>query len=76
MTLVLDNLSNDGLLELLVKLPINEELYAMTFGELEAVNNSIDKIVHIYHDDDKLCEKLIRIKSLTSLIEEYAKKKR
>lgn len=75
MALAFDNLSNEAILQFLEKLPLNEELYTMTFGELEVVNNNIDKIAHIYHDDEKLCEKLMRIKSLTRLVGEYAKKR-
>ncbi len=75
MALAFDNLSNEAILQLLEKLPLNEDLYTMTYGELEVITNHIDKITHIYHDDEKLCEKLIRLKSLTSLVGEYAKKR-
>lgn len=75
MALAFDNLSNEATLRLLEKLPLKEELYAMTYGDLEVVNNSIDKMAHIYQDDEKLCVNLMRLKSLTSLVGEYAKKR-
>lgn len=75
MALAFDNLSNEAILQLLEKLPLNEELYTMTFGDLEVVNNSIDKISRVYQDDEKLCDKLMWLKSLTSLVGEYAKKR-
>ena len=75
MALAFDNLSNEAILQLLDKLTLNEDLYTMTFGELECVNNNIVKIAHIYQDDKKLCEKLMRLKSITSLVGENAKKR-
>jgi hypothetical protein len=75
MALAFDNLSNEAILQLLEKLPLNDDLYTMTYSELEAVASNIDKITHIYHDDKKLCEKLIRLKALTSLVGEYARKR-
>jgi len=75
MALAFHNLSNEAILQLLDKLTLNEDLYTMTFGDLECVNNNIDKIAHIYQDDKKLCEKLMRLKSITSLVGENAKKR-
>jgi len=75
MVLVFNNLSYEAILKFSENPTPEEQLYGMTFGELEVLTDRIDKIAQVYENDETLFARLMRLKSHTTIVEESAKKR-
>ena len=75
MALVFNNPSYTAILRLSENPTPEEELYTMTFWELEVLNERIKDIANENSDDKKLFEKLMRLKLQSTLMGESARKR-
>lgn len=75
MAIVFNNPSDEAILRLSENPTAEEELYTMTFWELEVLNERIKDIANENSDDKKLFAKLIRLKLQSTLMEESARKR-
>ena len=75
MALVFNNPSYEAILRLSENPTAEEELYTMTFWELEVLNERINDIANKNSDDKKLFAKLMRLKLQSTLMEESARKR-
>jgi hypothetical protein len=75
MALVFNNPSYKAILRLSENPTPEEELYTMTFWELEVLNERIKDIANENSDDKKLFEKLMRLKLQSTLMGESARKR-
>ncbi|KRT60846.1 MAG: hypothetical protein XU09_C0008G0316 [Thaumarchaeota archaeon CSP1-1] len=75
MALVFNNPSYEAILRLSENPTAEEELYTMTFWELEVLNERINDIANKNSDDKKLFAKLMRLKLQSTLMGESARKR-
>jgi hypothetical protein len=75
MAIVFNNPSYEAILRLSENPTAEEELYTMTFWELEVLNERIKDIANENSDDKKLFAKLMRLKLQSTLMEESARKR-
>jgi hypothetical protein len=75
MALVFNNPSYEAILRLSENPTAEEELYTMTFWELEVLNERINDIANENSDDKKLFAKLMRLKLQSTLMGESARKR-
>ena len=75
MAVVFNNPSYEAILRLSENPTAEEELYTMTFWELEVLNERIKDIANENSDDKKLFAKLMRLKLQSTLMEESARKR-
>ena len=75
MALVFNNPSYEAILRLSENPTVEEELYTMTFWELEVLNERINDIANKNSDDKKLFAKLMRLKLQSTLMGESARKR-
>lgn len=75
MALVFNTPSFKAILRLSENPTPEEELYTMTFLELEVLNERIKNIANDNSDDKKLFEKLMRLKLQSTLMGESARKR-
>ncbi|MEX0640230.1 MAG: hypothetical protein WD018_03280 [Nitrosopumilaceae archaeon] len=75
MALVFNNPSYESILRLSENPTAEEELYTMTFWELEVLNERIKDITNENIDDRKLFAKLMRLKLQSTLMGESARKR-
>ena len=53
----------------------DEKLYAMTFGEIQILNERLEKLAIQFQDDETLFGKLVLLKIRSSLIADWVKKR-
>jgi hypothetical protein len=75
MAVVFNNPSYEAILRLSENPTAEEELYTMTFWELEVLNERIKDIANENSDDKKLFAKLMRLKLQSTLMGESARKR-
>ena len=75
MAVVYNNPSYEAILRLSENPTVEEELYTMTFWELEVLNERIKNIANENRDDKKLFAKLMRLKLQSTLMGESARKR-
>jgi len=75
MAIVFNNPSYEAILRLSENPTAEEELYTMTFWELEVLNERIKDIANENSDDKKLFAKLMRLKLQSTPMEESARKR-
>jgi len=75
MALAFNNLRYEDILRLSENPTPEEELYNMIYGELEVLNDCIDKIAHESEDDEIFFAKLMRLRSHAVLVRDNARKR-
>ena len=75
MALEFNKLTYDGILELAANPCPECELGKMSGYELDVLNERIDKIAHAEGENEKIFAILMRLKSHTTLVGKYARKR-
>lgn len=66
---------DESVIQLSKRPDVDIDLYKFTFGELQMLNEEIEKMAKKYQDDFDLCAELMQLKTHSRRIADFAKKR-